>query len=299
MSKFIDLEGLKTIWAKVKSLISTAQTTVGNYTINGKKISSNPTLSAADVSAIPTSQKGAVNGVATLGSDGKLTSAQLPALKTVNGSSIVGSGNISIDLSLYKVVTTLPTQSIDTKKIYLVLSASKGTQNTYTEYIYVDSKWEKLGEYKADVDLTAYAKKSDAIGKYTPQASTSNVKLLASNVSGGAVTEKDATINAATKSAAGVMSASDKDTLDHLDVIAKKGILTGFSAIQAAGGDGETVNFELPYTMDSGDAWDNGALEVTIPAATSSDAGVMTAEDKQKLDDIEIATTTDINAILV
>ena len=49
-------------------------------TVNGKALSSDITLSASDVSAVPTSEKGANGGVATLGNDGKVPSAQLPAI---------------------------------------------------------------------------------------------------------------------------------------------------------------------------------------------------------------------------
>lgn len=48
-------------------------------TINGKSLSSNVTLGAADVGAIPTTAKGAADGVATLGSDGKVPASQLPS----------------------------------------------------------------------------------------------------------------------------------------------------------------------------------------------------------------------------
>lgn len=48
-------------------------------TINGKPLSENVSLSAADVGAIPATEKGQPNGVATLGSDGKVPSSQLPA----------------------------------------------------------------------------------------------------------------------------------------------------------------------------------------------------------------------------
>lgn len=47
-------------------------------TINGKPLSANVTLDAADVSAIPASQKGQANGVAELDSAGKVPAAQLP-----------------------------------------------------------------------------------------------------------------------------------------------------------------------------------------------------------------------------
>lgn len=48
-------------------------------TINGKPLSENVSLSAADVGAIPATEKGQANGVATLGSDGKVPSSQLPS----------------------------------------------------------------------------------------------------------------------------------------------------------------------------------------------------------------------------
>lgn len=48
-------------------------------TVNGKALSSNITLAASDVNAIPANQKGAANGVASLGADGKVPSSQLPS----------------------------------------------------------------------------------------------------------------------------------------------------------------------------------------------------------------------------
>lgn len=48
-------------------------------TINGKPLSENVTLDAEDVGAIPATEKGQPNGVATLGSDGKVPSSQLPS----------------------------------------------------------------------------------------------------------------------------------------------------------------------------------------------------------------------------
>lgn len=90
--------------------------------------------------------------------------------KTVNGEDIKGEGNIEIDLSLYKVVTELPTADIDTTKIYLKLGDSNvpGAQNAYIEYMYVNNAWEKVGEYKADINLTPYAKTADVYTKDNP-----------------------------------------------------------------------------------------------------------------------------------
>lgn len=93
-------------------------------------------------------------------------------IKTLNGQSLLGSGDITIDLSLYKVVTTLPTEDIDTNKIYLVLSTESEEANVYTEYVYVEDSWEKLGEYKAEVDLTPYLTKEEAADTYTTKEET-------------------------------------------------------------------------------------------------------------------------------
>lgn len=48
-------------------------------TVNGKPLSANVTLTADDVDAIPSAQKGANNGVAELDENGKVPSAQLPS----------------------------------------------------------------------------------------------------------------------------------------------------------------------------------------------------------------------------
>lgn len=43
---------------------------------------------------------------------------------------------------------------INAKTIYLVPMESTDAQNIYAEYVYVNSAWEKLGEFKADFDAT-------------------------------------------------------------------------------------------------------------------------------------------------
>lgn len=57
-----------------------------------------------------------------------------------------------------QVVSALPTTGISNTTIYLVTTGSE-TDNLYTEYIYVNNKWEKLGTQK--VDLSGYVEKSD------------------------------------------------------------------------------------------------------------------------------------------
>lgn len=171
MAKYLDEKGLSKLVAKTKEYADNSSAAVkkavDGYTINGKKISTNPVIAKADVGLanvdnvkqIPASEKGKANGVATLGTDGKLTAAQMPAMKTINGESVVGSGDIKIDLSLYKVVTDFPTSNIDATKIYLKLASSTAEKNVYAEYIYTGdttaaydaSKWEKLGEAQTSI----------------------------------------------------------------------------------------------------------------------------------------------------
>lgn len=139
MAKYLDKAGLQTLWAKVKE------------------------QDAAQIKANVTDKLGVANGIATLGSDSKLNASQLPALKTVNGESIVGSGNITIDLGIYQIVESLPESNQNPNKIYLVLTspATAQEQDIYTEYLWANNKWEKLGEYKAEIDLTPYVKKNE------------------------------------------------------------------------------------------------------------------------------------------
>lgn len=89
--------------------------------------------------------------------------------KLIAGSGIDITDNVVscvLDLTLYKIVSELPTEDIDTTKIYLVVD-SKGTHgNLYKEYIYVDGEWELLGEYKADIDLSPYLTKVEAADTY-------------------------------------------------------------------------------------------------------------------------------------
>ena len=61
----------------------------------------------------------------------------------------------------FTVVTELPTENIDESAIYLVPSDDPSTGNTYSEWLYVNGTWEKLGETPIEVDLTDYVKFTD------------------------------------------------------------------------------------------------------------------------------------------
>lgn len=65
--------------------------------------------------------------------------------KTINGHSILGEGDILIDTSLYRIVNELPTSNIE-EKIYVLVSYGSEIDNDHTEWVYIDNQWEKLGD---------------------------------------------------------------------------------------------------------------------------------------------------------
>lgn len=80
-------------------------------------------------------------------------------IATINGQSLLNGGNISlIKTGIFSIVTKLPTNDIDKDKVYLVPSKETNDENKFSEYIYTDNGWEKLGTFTADVDLSPYSK---------------------------------------------------------------------------------------------------------------------------------------------
>lgn len=85
---------------------------------------------------------GKADGVASLDSNGSVPIEQL--------------GNI--DTTLFLIVRELPTTDIKSNKIYLVPNQDGQGDNVYLEYLYVEDVWEKLGEFKPEVDLSKCVK---------------------------------------------------------------------------------------------------------------------------------------------
>ena len=117
-------------------------------TINGKPLSANVTLGAGDVGAIPASQKGVSGGVATLGEDGLIPSAQLPSyVDDVVETYVVGQTPYAADwLSTTSGGAALTPES---GKIYLVISEGEYQNQEFrwggTQYAQI-SKSLALGE---------------------------------------------------------------------------------------------------------------------------------------------------------
>lgn len=62
---------------------------------------------------------------------------------------------ISCIISLYEIVEELPTENIDPTHIYIVVNPKGTGSNLHDEYVYLDGKWELLGQ-----DLAPYALRS-------------------------------------------------------------------------------------------------------------------------------------------
>lgn len=97
----------------------------------------------------------------------------------------------NLDTTLFQIVTALPTSGINKNKIYLMLIDGDDTeeQNLYAEYIYTGntsaaydaSKWEKLGEYKPEVDTSTYDRVVERVnnGDFSDVANFDSISLLA------------------------------------------------------------------------------------------------------------------------
>ena len=202
--EFLNKEGVQTLWSKVKDKVSS---------VNKQSIGLNNVTNDAQVKR---SEMGAANGVPTLDANGKIPVDQL--------------GNLDTVVSM--VVTELPTTDIKANKIYLVKdSTTEG--DLYQEYLYVDNKWEKVGTHKQEVDLTDYAKKSEAIKSLDiSQDQESNILQL-TTVDGTPIS--NIALMPATSSRAGLMTAADKAKLDGIATDANKYTLPIASATALGG----------------------------------------------------------------
>lgn len=147
----------------------------------------------------------AANGICGLDSNGNVPLRQL--------------GNL--DTTVAEVVTALPTTNIK-KHIYLIKDASGVSRNQYEEYIYTGdtsatydaSKWEKLGDFRATVDLANYAKKNEAMYSTSVSHNRSNISLEFDDINGESLAMFD--LEQVSASSAGVMIPSDKKKLDGI-----------------------------------------------------------------------------------
>lgn len=232
--QFLDAIGLASFWEKIKNWVNVNYLSLTGGTIRGSVSflrqgdgGSSITISPLNIiksgygnnylfasgKMIPI---GEANGVAGLDANGNIPLSQL--------------GNL--DTTVAEVVTALPTTNIK-KHIYLIEDEDADTQNQYKEYIYTGdtsatydaSKWEKLGDFRATVDLADYAKKSETVDlseiklvkdtlASTPQGLILKQLIRFLSLNDGSVV--DVEFDNATSNMAGFMSIQDKNKLDGI-----------------------------------------------------------------------------------
>lgn len=194
-----------------------------------------------------------------------------------------------IDTTFAEVVTSLPTDVTKIKKhLYLVKNASSTeSQNAYSEYIYIgeigsgktydSSKWEKLGEFKASIDLSGYATKAQAVGTIDKVAGDAYVQLIGTYVDGSP--ETFTMIEAASASQAGVMTVDNFNKLQGIAAGANKTIVDStLSSTSTNPVQNKVINSNL-NTINS-----ELNKKATKNVATTSADGLMSAADKKAFD---------------
>ena len=145
-----------------------------SYDIEDASAQSQVSTLTSDLSQEVSNRQSAVQGVQD-NLDNEVKRAK--AAEKVNADAIAALKSTvdGLDLTLYVIVDSLPVSDIKTNKIYLVRNASGADNNIYTEYAYINSAWEKIGEYKADVDLSNYYTKSQTDNLLSAKADASSV----------------------------------------------------------------------------------------------------------------------------
>lgn len=188
MTKFLSLEGLKTLIAKLKSYFAAKGEAIKSITGSGNK---SLTYTRADGTTGTINYQDTTYGTGNTGTAGltklytslgtqtdgaptnSLLNAQVSAINTAigkkqdkltagQGIKIAGSTiSVQIDSTLFVVVTSLPDApaSGNEGKIHLVQLSKTSTNNKYAEYIWrgTTDKWEQLGTISSKMDLSDYS----------------------------------------------------------------------------------------------------------------------------------------------
>lgn len=332
--QFLDAIGLAYFWEKIKDWANSRffskkggeiMPEIGlHYTINGEHLgitidgNENETINIFDVDengmeAIAIVKTGgtatqvlmadgsvrtlnAANGICGLDANGRIPLAQL--------------GNL--DTSLFKLVTSLPSSG-ESNKIYIVKDGSDAN-DVYQEYYYTNGAWEKIGTHTVKVDLTPYAKKTEAVinmdfrGVASDGSSTSNTSIrnLVYTLGDGRVKVADVPLAEPRSTGGrpyagqnGFMRASDKAKLDGIADGANNYTLPTASASVLGGiliGYGTSGRNYAVLLDGSGKAYVNVPwtdTNTTYDLATSTKNGLMSKNDKNKLDTLDVSNVVD------
>lgn len=316
--KFLDTIGLAYFWEKIKDWANSrffskeggeiSPKSGLQYTINGEHLGittsggENETINIFDV------DENGMEAIAIVKTGGTATQVLMAdgSVKTLNASNgIAGldsNGYVplsqlgNLDTTVAEVVTALPTTNIK-KHIYLIKDTGGVTQNQYEEYIYTGdtsatydaSKWEKLGDFRATVDLADYAKKSEAVNNATASQTPTSIYIKFKNVNYQVLGGFE--IFGVTSENAGLMLPSYKNKLDLFDTSKVKNSIDVGLLITAPNGligmTFETASIRVDFGLAAG-----RPISFTLPAA-SDRAGLMSVADKTKLNGIASGATAD------
>ena len=192
-------------------------TKVGDFTANQSTdttVNITVPTSAADVSAIPTTEKGAANGVATLNGDGIVPSGQLPSFVDDVVEAYTRTGQTPLSSGWLSATDGGSALTPETGKIYVVLSAGDYQNKQYrwggTTYVLcnpsdVNSVNGKTGIVtlgKSDVGLGNVDNTSDSTKKsnFTGSIADGNTGFVTGDAVYDALAGKEGTISAGTTS---------------------------------------------------------------------------------------------------
>lgn len=232
--QFLDAIGLASFWEKIKNWVNINYLSLTGGTIRGSVSFLNEADGGKSIRIDPSNITNSKYGVNYLFASGKM----IPIGEANGVAGLDANGNVpldqlgNLDTTVAEVVTALPTTNIK-KHIYLIKDASGVTRNQYEEYIYTGdtsatydaSKWEKLGDFRATLDLADYAKKSETVNlseikviqnilDSTPQGQVLKQVIRFSAIKGG--TRVEIALEDATTNMAGLMSIRDKNKLDRI-----------------------------------------------------------------------------------
>lgn len=317
--QFLDAIGLASFWEKIKKWVNGNYLSLTGGTIRGSVSFLNEADGGKSIRIDPSNITNSNYGVNYLFASGKM----IPIGEANGVAGLDSNGNVplsqlgNLDTTVAEVVTALPTTNIK-KHIYLVKDASGVTQNQYEEYIYTGdtnatydaSKWEKLGDFRATVDLANYAKKSEAVGSFEVLHSATDVMLVAKGVNGSEIDWPS--IDLVTSTMAGVMKPSDKVKLDGIAEdannyslpLAANGTRGGIQVGYAANGrnypvqlSGEKAYVNVPWT-DTNTTYDLSPYAKTADVNTALSRKVDVVSGKGlSTEDFTSALKTKLNGI--
>lgn len=353
--KFLDLNGLTHFWDKIKNWSNSnffskrggeINPTSGlQYIINGEQLDVSKSGNENETISVFNVDENGMSAMSIMKTGGTATQVLMAdgSVKTLNASNgIAGldsNGNVplaqlgNLDTTVAEVVTALPTNNIK-KHIYLVKDTSGVTQNQYEEYIYTGnisatydaSKWEKLGDFRATVDLAGYAKTAEVntalsnkvdkvsgkslstndftaaykskLDSIAPNANNYSLPLAANGARGGiqvgyAANGKNYPVQLSGEKA--YVNVPWTDTTYDLTQYAKKNEAVDVNNIEI---------FEEVLTVDPQgqklaqairfrDVNDAHTLDIKFKDASSNMNGFMSIRDKNKLDTITFGATAD------